>query len=266
MIQLAVSSLTYEGFKDTYYDTLFSNMVEDGYRNVEFNCWYAGSLSPEKIRYMKQQCTDRGIKPIALHVSGFGGHSSEILTFSTAHKMRAIEAALVLGCNRVVASAVDDCESLDEIIRQLECIEKIACDYQVYISLENHCRNKLAVSEDYKYIFDRINSPYFGVCLDGGHLEAAGERIDTFIEKLFSKINHLHLKENSVFGEKTFCKFGEGTTDNIEMIRSMAKRGYQGYMSVELSPEIGENGQSVLFQRDDRVKPVKMFGSLEREK
>ena len=34
MLELAVSSLTYEGFQNTQYEDLFANAFYDGYRNI----------------------------------------------------------------------------------------------------------------------------------------------------------------------------------------------------------------------------------------
>ena len=266
MLELAVSSLTHEGFQNTQYEDLFANAFYDGYRNVEFNCWYAESITSQRIQYLKKQCRRTGLKPIALHVSGFGGEDEEILSLNTGHKLRAIEAAAELGCNMVVASVMERCRSLDEIVRQLINLEKASCDAGVQICLENHCHNRLAIGNDFQYIFDRFGSPFVGICLDGGHLEAAGEQIDSFINRFFPKIYHLHYKENQIFGKKSFCKFGEGTTKNEYMICEMEKKGYSGYISVELSPEIGGKERNISFSRVDRVKPLQYFASMEKKK
>lgn len=148
-------------------------------------------------------------------------------------------------------------------MEELAQIEPLARREQVLICLENHCSNPLAVSADYQVIFDRIDSPQIGIALDGGHLEAAGEEIASFISLLGDRINHLHLKENRYFGRKSFCRFGSGGTDNAGMIRLMLQRGFSGYMSVELSPEIGESGESIAFGSGDRIRPVEMFSRYE---
>ena len=88
-------------------------------------------------------------------------------------------------------------------------------------------------------------------------------RSGEFIEAFAPRINHLHLKENGQFGRKSFCRFGCSGTDNDAMIREMIRRGYSGYMSVELSPEIGENGDFIPFTDEDRRKPHIMFSRYE---
>lgn len=263
MLQIAVSSLTYEGFKPSDYRYLFENAYADGYRNIEFNCWYADSLSPDRIQYLKKQCYLLGYNPIALHVSAFGGNTSEEISWNASHKMRAIQAAVELGCQRVVASASAECRSKGAIIEELNCISAYAENMGIYVSIENHCNNIVAVSEDVLNILNAVPSRNIGACLDGGHLEAAGESIERYIEKVGSRIIHLHLKENKIFGQKSFCRFSSGGTDNGQMIQLMKSRGYQGYMSVELSPEIGETGDSIVFSNSDRSKAVELYSVYE---
>lgn len=263
MLLLATSSLSFDGFENNNFRYLFEEAPKAGYRRVEFNCWYASSLTPGGIREMKKRCEDAGLTPVALHVSAFGGCTPELLALNTAHKLRAIEAAVELGCRRVAASGMDSSETLDEIVEELENLVPAAEEADVLLCLENHCGNILAGGEDYDYILQRISSPNIGICIDGGHLEAAGEDIPSFIDRFYKKINHIHLKENKVFGKKTFCRFQSGGTDNEALIQRLLDRGYSGYMSVELSPEIGENGDFTPFTIEDRRKPVEMFAKYE---
>ncbi len=263
MLRLAVSSLTYEGFENTRCETLFRSAFEEGYRNVEFNSWHADALTEDRILMLRDNCEKSGLRPVALHVAAFGGETTEQVSWNTAHKLRAIDAAVLLGCRRVAASVYADNKDLRTVIEELKQIAPYAEMKGVLICLENHCNNALAVSEDYLRIFEKIDSPYIGACLDGGHLEAAGETIDAFIDRIGSRINHLHLKENRIFGTKSFCRFGSGGTDNEHMVKRMLEMGFSGYMSVELSPEIGETGDSIAFGPADRSKAVEMFGKYE---
>lgn len=266
MLLLAVSSLTFEGFEDTDYENLFLNAARLGYERVEFNCWHAKDLQPVQIRRLKRRCEESGLLPAALHVSGFGGSSPELLSLNTAHKIRAIEAAAELGCRRVVASAMDSCIQLDEIAGELECLIQTAEAADVLLCLENHCHTILAGERDYAWLLERADSGQIGICLDGGHLEAHGEEISGFVERFSGKINHIHLKENRIFGKKSFCRFGHGGTDNAAMLRQLAAKGYSGYMSAELSPEIGEDGNAAPFTDADRRKPLEMFKGMEQRR
>ena len=65
-----------------------------------------------------------------------------------------MEAACELGCSTVVASGMSE-GTLDDIIYELECVEKAAEEYKVKLSLENHCQNVLDV-----YKRQRLLLPY----------------------------------------------------------------------------------------------------------
>lgn len=266
MILLAASSLTFDGFENNDFLRTFNLASKAGYKRIEFNCWYADTLTPQKMMDLKRRCENAGLQPISVHVSPFGGNDSRDIALNTAHKIRAIEAVKELGCRRVVAPSMsrDGLGSLDNIIKELEILVPIAEREDVLICLENHCSSILAGRDDYQYILDRITSDHVGICLDSGHLEAQGEEILEFIDRFFSRIIHVHLKENNGFGVKRFSKFGEGTTDNKGMIEKLHRLGYSGYMSVEISPEIGETGDDINFTMDDLSKPIQMFSKFEK--
>ena len=265
MLKMAVSSLTFDGFGDNDFTQTFALARKVGYQRVEFNCWYPQLLTPSRIRELKKRCEEAGLIPISLHVTAFGGDSNDVLTMNVCHKLRAIEAAVELGCRRVVASCMEhrSPEGLSAVIKELDILAPVAAEADVLLCLENHCNNVLENAQDYRDIFAAVNASHIGICLDTGHFDAAGVDIDKFIDEFSHKINHIHLKENNGFGIKRFCRFGTGTTDNVKAVKRLLAKGYSGYMAVELSPEIGETGDSVAFGIADWAKPIELFAGLE---
>ncbi len=265
MLKMAVSSLTFDGFMNNDFTRTFALAGEAGYKRVEFNCWYPETLTPSKMRELKRRCELADLIPIALHVTAFGGGSHDLLTANVCHKIRAIEAAVELGCRRVVASCMarNTAGGLKAVIDELDILAPVAKEADVLICLENHCNNVLEFEEDYQQIFEAVSSEHIGICIDTGHFDAAGVNMDQLIDHFSEKINHIHLKENNGFGTKRFCRFGEGTTDNSKVIQRLLRQGYSGYMSVEISPEIGESGESISFNMNDWQKPITMFSKFE---
>jgi sugar phosphate isomerase/epimerase len=196
---------------------------------------------------------------MAIHLnSGLGGEP--VKDFS--HKMWAMEAAKRLGAKRIVSSGLSRNEGIAPLIRSLKALEKPAEDMGVLICLENHKDNTLETIEDYRSIFNEVSSPNVGICIDTGHFDASGVDMDTLIDEFHTRVNHLHLKENKGMGTKQFARFNEGTTNNAHVIERMLSLGYQGYMAVELSPEIGEvDGRP--FTLSDLELPYKMFSPFE---
>ena len=264
MVRLACSTLSVEGFGETNYEKTFSMIPAAGYRYVEFNCWYPSALSTPMLRSLKSRCDETGLSPAAIHLSG--GIGGELIK-DFSHKMRAMESARFLGAERIVTSGLNrgSDEGLAEAIASLKALVPAAEDMGMLICLENHKDNTLETIEDYRRVFDAIGSKCVGLCIDTGHFDASGVDMDVLIDEFAPRVNHIHLKENRGKGEKRFVRFGEGTTDNHHIISRMLSLGYSGYMSVELSPEIGEGGDVRPFTPEDVALPFRLFSVYENE-
>jgi sugar phosphate isomerase/epimerase len=266
MIRLACATLSFDGFGNNDFRKTFAQARVAGYRHIEFNCWYPETLTPRKMADLKRRCADADLSPSSLHVSHFGGEGNVGITKDLCHKLRAVDAALELGCRIVSATgcARGAEGGLDSIIAVLEQLMPAAEDKDVLISLENHQANNLENLEDYRRILDALPSRNLGITMDTGHFDAAAVPLDDLVDEFSGRINHIHLKENKGFGVKDFCRFGEGTTENARIAERMISVGYSGYLVVEVSPEIAK-GDPRPFGIDDLKKPYAMFKGYERE-
>ncbi len=261
MIRLSCATLSFEGFGETNFSKTFDLAPKIGFKNIEFNCWYPYSLYPQTIRSLKHKCEQHGLNPMAIHLNGgFGG--DPVRDFC--HKVQAMQAILALGGRMIVSTGAERYEKggIKGVIKSLKNLVPVAEEMDVIISLENHVNNNIENIEDYRRIFDAIESKHIGICIDTGHFDGAGVDMDALIDEFAPRINHLHLKENMGFGEKRFTRFREGTTDNFYIIEKLISIGYSGYMTIELSPEIGEK-DSRPFQLEDLQLPYNMFSKYE---
>jgi sugar phosphate isomerase/epimerase len=239
MIGLACASLSCDGFGDNDFKETFRIMPKVGYKYVELNCWHPPTLTPSKMRDLKRRCHDAGLTPIAVYSSGFGGENSGALTKDVAHKVRMIECARELGCRRIVATgaARGQAGGLDAIIAALREVAPVAEEYDTLVCLENHAKNNMENIDDYKKIFKAIGSPNVGLCIDTGHFDAASVDMDKVIDAFKDRINHIHVKETRAIGVADFTRFGQGVTNNHHAIERMLDLGYEGFITVELSPQ-----------------------------
>ena len=236
MIGLVCSTLSCDGFLDRRFETSIAILPDIGYRYVELNCWHPSDLMPARIREAKRRFADAGVQPIAVYGSAFGAAAPFEISKDVCHKLRMIDAALELGCSRVVATGARRGEAggLNAILRALEQIVPYAEQNGALIALENHANNNIESIEDYRTVFEEIPSDNLGACLDTGHFDASGIDPLEVVEALHTKVNHIHVKEALAKGVETFVRFGEGVTDNDAVIRAMIGKGYRGYISVEL--------------------------------
>jgi sugar phosphate isomerase/epimerase len=239
MIGLACATISCDGFDDNDFRESFRIMPDVGFRYIEFNAWYPSAITPAKMRDLKQRCADRKILPACMHGMGFGAANPRELSKDVAHKLRIIDAALEVGCRRVSFTGAGRGKEggLDAIITVLREVAPVAEEKNVLICLENHAGNNLENIDDYSHIFEAIDSSHVGICLDTGHFDAAAVDMDALIDRFQLKINHIHVKENKGFGRKEFVRFGQGDTDNFYLIDRMLALGYQGFITVELSPQ-----------------------------
>lgn len=259
MIGLACATLSCDGFGDTDFVESFRMLPQIGFKYVEFNCWYPRTVTPAKMRDLKQRCEDTGLVPISLHCTSFGGADGMDRSRDAAHKIRFMEAARELGVTRVGATghARGTSGGLQAIIEVLQEIAPVAEELGIELGLENHEGNNLETIEDYEQIFSVIDSPNVGIWLDTGHFDASNVNMDNLIDRLSTRVNHIHVKDNLQKGKKSFTRFGHGTTDNYHVIDRMLALGYSGYITVELSPLEKET----IFE--DLVVAKKMFERYE---
>ena len=234
MIQVAGATICFDGFEDTDFIHTFDKLPQTGIRFIEFNAWFPKNLTAAKLRDIKLRCERTGLVPAVLHGSGFGGS----LTKDVCHKLRMIDAANALGIRRISATGAGRGTEggLAHIIAVLKEIAPYAQENDTLICLENHAGNNLEFIDDYQAIFDAVDSPSLGVCLDDGHFDASAVDMNALIDRFGLKINHIHVKENKGKGAVNFVCFGEGETDHENVIRRMAGLGYQGFVTIEISP------------------------------
>lgn len=256
MLNLACASLSCDGFGDERFVPSMQLLPEIGYECIELNCWNPSDLTPNSITNLRRRCDEAGLEPIAVFGSSFGGTGFDV-SKDVGHKLRMIDAAVELDCNRIVATGATRGEAggIDSIIRVLEEITPYAERRGVLVCLENHANNNLETIEDYETIFSTVDSPNVGLCFDTGHFEASGIELNEVADRLHERVVHIHVKETARFGEKNFVKFGEGVTDNSALLEKMDEYGYRGYVTVELAIEDKSN---VI---EDLRKPIELFES-----
>lgn len=255
MIRLSVSSLSADGFADNDFVGTFEVFPRLGFRYVELNLWHPSNLTPAKIADIGQRCLRAGLRASAVYSSGFGGN----MVKDVAHKIRMMEAARELGCRRIVACGEQrgDPSALDGLIRVLKELVPAAEEMDMLVCLENHADNVLENVDDYQRIVDAVPCERVGICVDTGHFEAAGVDLNDLIDRLGRRVVHIHVKDNKEFGTKRFSRFGEGTVDNHNVIRRLLALGYEGYINIELSPEI--EGATGPLEAEDLLVPKRMF-------
>jgi sugar phosphate isomerase/epimerase len=236
-VRLGCASLSCDGFEDNDFVDTFRLLPTLGYTHVEFDLWHPGNLMRSKIVDLRSRAAAEGLVPAAVYGNHFGHGDKADVVKDITHKLRLIEAALELGCTRIVATGTRGRPpgGLDHVIRVLEHVAPEAEAQGVHICLENHFDNTIETLEDYEAIFDAVSSPAVGMCVDTGHFHASGIDLLGIADRFSERINHVHLKDCRGVGSEEFVALGAGEVDNHGFVERALGRGYRGFLIVELA-------------------------------
>ncbi|MEM6631063.1 MAG: sugar phosphate isomerase/epimerase family protein [Bacteroidota bacterium] len=256
-IELAIATICLDGFGNEDFEPTFEMAPQIGIKNIEFNVWYGRNITPGGIARIQDRCYQKGLRPISLQGTSFGGH----VTKDVGHKLWLMEKAQALGCRRVkfTGSKRGEAGGLENVIQVLKELAPAAEEMDMLIAVENHANNNIENIADYEAIFEVIDSSHVGICLDMGHFDGAGVNNFEVIERFPQKINHVDLKDTLAFGTYKTVPFGEGATDGPGIVKALIEKGYSGYLVIEQAPPI--EGKD-LVKEMRRVK--EMFVGFER--
>ncbi len=258
-VELAIATITCDGFGDENFEHAFKVIPRLAYKNVEFNCWHARTLTPAGIRGIKDRCRQHKLKPVCVQGSSFGA-SGNIIKDVT-HKLWNMEAARQLGCKRVkFTGAGRGTEGgLEAVIKILQEIAPAAEEMDMLVLVENHANNNIENIEDYDKIFSAVPSPNVGMCMDNAHFDGANVDLLAVVERFHSRILHIDLKETERMGTHKVVRFGEGVTRNAAVVEKMLEYGYSGYLLIEMAPPISRDTLEA-----DLMKAYTLFKQYER--
>ena len=202
----------------------------------------------------------QGHAPQPAYVAG----KPEITEYCIRIYKRIIEFCGYIGCPRLVIHGVDykfdnDCdepEEIDRLNRHLfESLIPELKKYHVMACMENLYVRKYKTSNDDLFMEGPASDPYataqlidelnekageelFGLCLDTGHLHIVRKDPRTYIPILGKRIKCLHLNDNNGFADQHLVPLS-GTADWENIIKALAKIGYDGDINFEIGGNFG---------------------------
>ncbi len=138
----------------------------------------------------------------------------------------AFQYAKNLGINRIVG--VPNYEILDYV-------EKLVKEYDIRMAIHNHGPDNLPYETPY-VAFDKIKDRDFrmGLCIDPGHVVRAGIDPVEAVKKVGNRIQELHFWDTDK-AEKAgkACMAGTGIMNIPDMLKTLIKVGFTGYINIE---------------------------------
>ena len=144
----------------------------------------------------------------------------------------------VLHCDPMVsAENLSEKEKLDVNAEKMKILADYIEGHSITICLEN-MRIATRSVDDLLYVPDKVNSKNFGICLDTGHLNCAGDADPVrFIRKAADKLKALHIADNDRSADQHIMPFGRGNVDFVAVFRMLKEIGYDGLYNYEIPGE-----------------------------
>lgn len=237
-LELAVATICADGFANRGHEPAFRLLPQLGIPNVEFNLWYADTITPGYLSGVRSRCATAGLRPVCLQGSSFGGEGRGGVLKDVGHKLALMYGARELGCRRIkcTGAARGMQGGLPAVIEALRELAPAAEELDQLILVENHAKNVLETIADYEEIFAAVASPHVGMCCDIAHFWGSGIDPLEVIERFHSRILHVDLKDNRTRGGgHDVVPYGEGVTDFKAILDQLHARRYRGYLLLEMA-------------------------------
>src|ERR1700754_4043558 len=169
-IQIAVASIGADHFGDEDFAYALDVLPKLGVPNAELMCWHARNITPHGLERNRERFLAAGLNPVSVHFLPFRGAASHVTT-EVSNFLWMLHACTVLGATVLkftgASRKVDN--GLKTAIEVFRHVVPVAEELGISLVVENHFQNVFEFQEDYEQIFEAIDSPNIGVCLDMGH-------------------------------------------------------------------------------------------------
>jgi len=131
-------------------------------------------------------------------------------------------------------------QAFRNVVQSLRRLLKVAEDYGMLLGVENLPSGFFPFAEHFTRVkefielFSQVESDNLRFVLDISHANLRGsDRPQVFINELYSRIAHVHVSDNLGTGDD-HLPLGAGRTDYKTPLKELAKRGYDGTITLEI--------------------------------
>ncbi len=158
------------------------------------------------------------------------------------HTLDCLKAASAIGCPNISVppggplNTVTRKEALTLFHQGLEAVIPLAEELGVRILVEPEPDLLIENTRQIKAFMQEIRSDAVGINFDMGHFFCAGEAPEDAFETLFEWVGHVHLEDIAPSRVHRHLIPGHGAIDFLRVLKTLARTGYQGAVSLELYP------------------------------
>jgi sugar phosphate isomerase/epimerase len=131
-------------------------------------------------------------------------------------------------------------QAIDMFVEALKPLADHAHKLGVLLLIEPEPELLAETTDQYLEIAERVNAPSIGLNFDIGHAYCMSEDIPGQIAKLAAHIKHYHFEDIAPTRVHHHMIPGLGAIDFAEVVTAIKKTGYDGWITVELYPNIDD--------------------------
>jgi sugar phosphate isomerase/epimerase len=244
-MEIICASICYRRYAHDEVSATLENAPGIGFKEMEIHgpmTWSVAAVNSFDLPTVKAQIAASGLRCSGIYPPGWGGQDKQDV-YARAQAIHACARyAAELGGDHISTTGAENRTAPGALDRVLACVgqvlELVPIDSPVKLTLEPHLGNILEQPEDFDYVLNTYSDPRLGLCIDTGHLHAAGVDPVAMIHRFASRIYAVHIKDHV---GAVSVGIGRGEIDLMAIVTALKEIGYPGGLTLELEVEDPQN-------------------------
>lgn len=183
------------------------------------------------------------------------------------HTRRALSLCAELGAPHIttepggpIAPGQTRQQAVDLFVEVLKPLAEHAHNVGVLLLIEPEPGLLVETTDEYLEVAERVNAPSIGLNFDVGHAFCMSEDLPKQIARMAKHTRHYHLEDIAATRVHHHMIPGLGAIDFPKVIESIKKTGYDGWLTVELYPNV-DDPDGAASKAYEVLKPLIATGS-----
>lgn len=237
------------------FDTAVKEISELGFEGFEAFAFVVDDFGFDRMDEFRKRLADRGLKLVALYGGGDMHDASRCETL-VSHNVRIARFLALNGADRIVLGPgrrPSGGPSRDQLLNMVHCANEIGrrtLELGVQACIHPHVNTALEKIAEIDLVMDRVDPRFVAMAADTAHFRKGNPEIPTadvdVFERYADRIKYVHLKDwdpslpPEAVGQggtaviRDFVELGQGRVDLKGCVEILRRRGYSGWLTIEL--------------------------------
>lgn len=262
-MEIICASICYRGYAEDEVTATLETAPGAGYKHIDIHgpmTWSVEAIDAFDLPAMKERLAASGLHCAGLYPPGWGGSDEADVRERARAIARSVRLTEELGGTQISTTGASPQGEPGALDRVIECarqaLDQTPAATPVKLTLEPHYRNVLQQPEDFERVFEAIDDPRLGLCIDTGHFHSAGVDTAAMIRHFSERVFAVHFKDHL---GTTSVGIGRGEIDLAAVIATLREINYQGGLTVEL--EVPDPGNLPRYTEEAYIYISGLLGS-----